>query len=235
MAYKLLSVESDAKTIKGTKQGVLTGILYSAPATEADGVHNLCTFASPECREVCLYGAGMAGVFPSIKAARIAKTRQYLENPAAFRARLISEVSRLVREAELRGMVPAVRINGTSDLDYPAHLFEAFRTVQFYDYTKSPHRMCKYLNGTLPANYHLTFSFSGTNLADCMRALKHGVNVAVVFSGTMPDYWNGCRVINGDASDLRFTDEAGVIVGLKSKGTARKMATGGFIQIGEVA
>lgn len=30
-SYRLLSVEADAKTIKGTAQGYLTGILYLAP------------------------------------------------------------------------------------------------------------------------------------------------------------------------------------------------------------
>ena len=67
--YKLLSIESDAKTTKGTALGYLTGILYLAPATEADGKHNLCPMASAECREACLYSAGMAAVFPTVKRA----------------------------------------------------------------------------------------------------------------------------------------------------------------------
>ena len=50
-SYRLLSVESDAKTIKGSKRGYLTGILYMAPATEADGVHDLCPMATDECRK----------------------------------------------------------------------------------------------------------------------------------------------------------------------------------------
>ena len=51
MAYTLLSVEQDAKMIKGSKRGYLTGVLYLAPAMEADGVHNLCPMASGECKE----------------------------------------------------------------------------------------------------------------------------------------------------------------------------------------
>ena len=42
-------------------------------------------------------------------------------------------------------------------------------------------------------------------------------------------------VINGDASDLRFRDAVGVVVGLKAKGVARKLTVGGFVQMGEVA
>ena len=76
--YKCLGApETDAKTRKGTKKGYLTAIMYLAPSKEADGVHNLCPFATSGpngCEEVCLHGAGMAQVFPSIKAARVAKT-----------------------------------------------------------------------------------------------------------------------------------------------------------------
>ncbi len=231
MAYKLLGVESDAKTIKGSKQDVLTGILYLAPAKEADGVHDLCPMATLECREGCLYGAGMAGVFPSIKKARIAKTLAYLANPKQFESDLMADVAQLVKEAKSREMVPAVRINGTSDLPKLARaVAKRFPDVQFYDYTKIPAPWKRTM-----ANYHLTFSFSGSNINECRQALLNKINVAVVFSGPFPATWNGRKVIDGDASDLRFLDPKGVIVGLKAKGTARKMAAGGFIQIGEVA
>lgn len=231
MAYELLSIEADAKTSKGTKKGYLTGILYLAPAKEADGKHDLCPMATEECRAACLYGAGMAGVFPSIKRARVNKTLEYLSDRAGFVARLRSDIRKLQSEAKSRGLVPAVRLNGTSDLPKLAHeLATAFPDVQFYDYTKIPQPWKR-----TRANYHLTFSFSGGNLAAARAALRHGVNVAVVFTGALPTEWHGRPVINGDESDLRFTDTKGVIVGLKAKGTARSMAAGGFIQIGEVA
>ena len=82
MDSDLLSVESDAKTSKGSDFGVLTGILYLAPANEASDTVNLCPKATEQCRQACLYGAGMAGVFPAIKQARIAKTQQYLNDRA---------------------------------------------------------------------------------------------------------------------------------------------------------
>ncbi len=227
---KLLSVEQDAKTKKGSKRGYLTGVMYLAPATEASNV-NLCPMASDECRQACLYGAGMAGVFPSIKAARIQKTRWMLRDPESFLDQLRADIRELVRSAAARDMVPAVRINGTSDLPKLAlKMAREFPEVQFYDYTKIPGSWKRTL-----ANYHLTFSHSGTNLESCLIALEHGINVAVVFNGELPATWNGRPVVNGDESDLRFLDPQGVIVGLKAKGTARKMDTGGFIQIGGVA
>jgi hypothetical protein len=228
MPFKLLSIESDAKTTKGSDFGVLTGILYLAPANEASDAVNLCPMASEECKQACLYGAGMAGVFPSIKQARVAKTLQYLNDRAGFIAILHADIAKLIVMAEKRGMKPAVRINGTSDLPQLARdLAQTFPNVQFYDYTKIPAPWKR----TLP-NYHLTFSYSGNNLADCLDSLAHGINVAVVFSSQrFPETWNGFPVINGDASDLRFIDPVGVVVGLKAKGSAKQMATGGFVQL----
>lgn len=124
-------------------------------------------------------------------------------------------------------MRPAVRINGTSDQPQLAlEMAREFPEVQFYDYTKIPAPWKR----TLP-NYHLTFSFSGENLADCMAALEHGINVAVVFpTANFPKTWNGYPVINGDKNDLRFLDPNNVVVGLKAKGDAKKLAVGGFVQ-----
>jgi hypothetical protein len=228
MQFKLLSVESDAKTTKGSEFGVLTAILYLAPANEASDTVNLCPMASEECKRACLYGAGMAGVFPSIKQARVAKTLQYLNDRAGFVEALSADIAKLIVMAEKRGMKPAVRINGTSDLPQLAReMASAFPQVQFYDYSKIPMPWKRTL-----ANYHLTFSFSGNNLSDCLEALANGINVAVVFStARFPETWNGFRVINGDESDLRFMDPAGVVVGLKAKGSAKQLAAGGFVQL----
>lgn len=224
---ELLSVESDAKTIKGNKKGYLTGVLYLAPSTEAGG-RDLCPMASAECRLACLYGAGMAGVFPSIKRARIAKTLWYLRDPKSFMSTLRADIHRLTVLAAKRGLKPCVRLNGTSDIPKLARdLACEFPEVQFYDYTKLLKPWQR-----VTANYHLTFSFSGDNLAACLTALAEGINVAVVFSGSLPATWHGYPVINGDESDLRFLDPVGVIVGLSTKGDAKKLTSGGFVQIG---
>jgi hypothetical protein len=119
-------------------------------------------------------------------------------------------------------MVPCVRVNGTSDLPQLAlRLARKFPNVQLYDYTKIPRAETRKLD-----NYHLTYSHSGYNAEECLRVLKLGVNVAVVFDTRkgqpLPKRWNGYRVIDGDLSDLRFLDPTGVIVGLRAKGRARK-------------
>jgi hypothetical protein len=42
----------------------------------------------------------------------------------------------------------------------------------------------------------------------------------------MPEFWNGFKVINGDASDLRILDPKNVVVGLTAKGDAKKDKSG---------
>lgn len=231
--YRLLSVENDAKTVKGSKYGYLTGVLYLSPGKEADGIHNTCPMASPECLDLCLFRAGRAEFTPSIIQARVNRTLRYFSNPAEFIADLESDICKLQKEAKSRGLIPAIRINGTSDIAKLAmELADRHRDVQFYDYTKLGKPWLR-----VRANYHLTFSHSGHNLVQCIQALEHGINVAVVFSGSLPETWNGYKVVNGDESDLRFLDAKGVVVGLKLKGNGQKKraSLGGFVQIGVAA
>lgn len=239
----LLSIAADAKTVKGEKQGYMTGILYLAPASIA-GVGNLCPDATAGCRDACLYTAGR-GVFNSVQTARIAKTKRFHADRLGFMADLVKSIAALVRKASKANMVPVVRLNGTSDLPWEniklgpidgRSLMEIFPEVQFYDYTKSARRMERMLAGqNWPANYHLTFSRSECNDTSARGVLARGGNVAVVFSTrkgeALPDSWWGYRVINGDTSDLRFLDAApqgaiGYVIGLYAKGRARKDASG---------
>jgi hypothetical protein len=223
---KLLQIETDAKTIKGSKKGYLTGIVYLAPH-KLSGLMNTCTYASPGCIKSCLNLAGLGGVYNSIQLARIAKTRFMVEQYNAFLASLAYDIETLRLQARKRRLKPAVRINGTSDIPKIARaMAQQFRDVQFYDYTKIPAPWKR----TLP-NYSLTFSHSELNIADCIDALNHGVNVAVVFgikpSESLPATWNGYRVISGDESDLRFADKGnGVVIGLWAKGPSKKDCSG---------
>ncbi|MDC0511008.1 hypothetical protein OAN77_00040 [bacterium] len=101
------------------------------------------------------------------------------------------------------------------------NIFELFPDVQFYDYTKIPTRKVEQYK-----NYHLTWSYSEANskYAQYFDAIKY--NIAVVFHGTMPIYYKGREVIDGDKSDIRFKDKPNVVVGLKAKGKARHDSSG---------
>jgi hypothetical protein len=95
------------------------------------------------------------------------------------------------------------------------------------DYTKDIQRV---LNPTRPRNYHLTFSRSERNQSDCLRVLKAGANVPVVFRRPpFPRVLWGYPVIDGDANDLRFLDHSPCIVGLKAKGKGARDDRTGFV------
>ena len=233
--FDLLSAGGDAKTRKGQgTQGILTGILYLAPAFEAGPV-NVCPWASDGCISGCLYKAGHGG-FSSVQTARIRKTRDFLRDRAAFSDRICRDVEKVEKLAAKHGMQPAIRLNGTSDLPWEKTVpMDAFPGVAWYDYTKSPERMAKFLAGGMPANYHLTFSRSEANERDALALLPKGGNVAAVFAtkkaDALPATWKGFRVIDADKDDVRFNDPRGVIAGLRAKGPARKDASGFVIHL----
>ena len=101
-----------------------------------------------------------------------------------------------------------------------ANIMSMFPTLQFYDYTKRANR------AALPANYKLTFSLAENNDADALTVLARGGTVAAVFRKALPDTYWGYPVIDGDEHDLRFLDPAGVVVGLKAKGNAKRDQSG---------
>jgi hypothetical protein len=218
----LLSVSNDHKTVKGEKLGYLTGILYMSPGQEAGG-RNMCPYASPECLKLCLNTAGLGGVYQSIQEARIRKARYWMDKTDQFLDLLRADIRKLERQAKAEGKIPVVRLNGTSDVRWEkTGIMEEFPHIGFYDYTKFPaeHR-------SMPANYHLTYSYSEDPAAgersDAWNA--RGVNTAVVFAvkpgQPLPATFRGRPVIDGDESDLRFLDAPGSIVGLRAKGEAR--------------
>jgi Gene product 88 len=215
---KLLTT-GNYKTVKGEKLGVLTGILYLAPAKISG--YEVCPRRSPGCTSACLFTAGM-GAFSTVQHARINKTKQYFEARDAFKAQLEKDIKALVKKAKKLNMKPAVRLNGTSDINWMGSgIMDKFPEVQFYDYTKVLNRLEK----DIPKNYNITFSRSEINDADCRWALELGFNVAVVFK-TLPQQYMGRQVINGDETDVRFADAKGVVIGLTAKGKARKDNSG---------
>ena len=168
----------------------------------------------------------------SVQRARIKKTLFFFKDKQKFLAELWAEITKSIKSATRKGMTPCFRLNLTSDLPWEKIKFngqsvmEAFPDVQFYDYCKSPERMTKFVNGEMPANYHLTFSRSESNGALALAFLKSGGNVAMVFRKSLPASYFGHEVIDGDETDLRFLDGKGKIVGLKEKGLAKKDETG---------
>ncbi len=245
----LLSV-SNPKTMKGEKDGYLTAIMHLAPHKLSGA--NLCAFASAGCAAACLNTAGQGGMaldedgLNRVQVARIQRSRLFRRDRKVFFNMLITEIEKFIKKAETKGMTPAIRLNGTSDIPWEKiaadekgrNIFQIFPNTQFYDYTKYPIDK----RGTLPSNYHLTFSLSEDNDEIAFHALSNAINVAVVLnvkrSGDIPITWNflgrDYPVVDGDKTDLRFLDPLyGGIVALRGKGTIKRREEGmkaGFIR-----
>jgi hypothetical protein len=247
---------NNAKTIKGDKASeYATAIMYLAPAKMAGGA-NLCAMAhvakcDPNDGGGCLYEAGRAAVHKSVNIARVNKTKRYLKSRSDFMTELVRDIKRFIKWCAKLGKKPAIRLNGTSDIQWEiahpcivdgvryASLFAAFPEVQFYDYTKIVKRVLK----PLPSNYHLTLSYSNANpdyaKSVVNAARESGANIAVVYRTKelrddltqYPIHFEGITraVINGDLTDMRFVDPSRVIVGLYAKGKAAKRDTSGFV------
>lgn len=201
----------------------------------------------------------------AVRESRKLKARLFMGQRQDYMNRLARDIVKLERKAKREGSTLCVRLNGSTDIAWErisfviddntseclaSHygramglaidasyyagrvmtLLQLFPHIQFVDYTKNPNRM-----GKTPSNLHLTLSYSGSNLADCLAALKRGQNVAVVFGEGLPREWNGHSVIDGDLHDLRHLDpicpegERGVVVGLSPKGLTAKRDASGFV------
>jgi hypothetical protein len=209
-----------------------TYAIYLAPASTSG--YNLCSHSTPECRMGCLNTSGRAGIeifsgIDNIKNARLKKAKLFVENKDFFMAWMIAEIKSKQAKAKRDGFFFSVRLNATSDIDWAKvyykglTIFEIFPEVSFYDYTKNAN---KFKN--LPANYHLTLSYTGRNWSKCLDVLAKGYNVAMVFNvkheKDLPAMYKGFKVINGDLTDYRVDDAKGIIIGLKWKRIANRDA-----------
>jgi hypothetical protein len=225
------SVASSSKIAKGLKYNEMTYILYLAPAEQSG--YNTCPMSTEECRTACLTESGHNRIDVkknNINKARIKKTKLFFEHRDFFMGWLVTEIEKAKYNAEQLGYRFSVRINGTSDIDLTTfklngkNILELFDDVMFYDYTKVAKRfrmLDKY------PNYDLTYSFSGHNMLQSLDLLNSGKGrVAMVFEGKqLPISFMGYKVIDGDAYDMRYMDEQGVIVGLKFKKVRNKIDT----------
>ena len=225
---KLLNIDNNAKTIKGQKLKIMTAILYLAPAKSSG--FNTCPMASKGCAASCLNTAGR-GQMNSVQLGRINKTKWYFLERESFLIQLKKEIRAHVNRCKIKGFTPAIRLNGTSDISWERHnLFNEFKEVQFYDYSKIYKRAIKWADKKYPKNYHLTYSLNEDNKKEAMQVLKRGGNVSVVFRNKkLPKRFKGFKVINADYSDVRFKDPKNVIAGLYAKGKARYDQSG-FVQ-----
>ena len=205
------------------KKGWYKTVGLSLLPADLSGV-NVCSFSTAGCRSACLASSGR-GKFNSVINGRRWRTNLLDEHPDIFIRLIAHELRALVKKYGSKKL--AVRLNVLSDLRWERiapDLFREFRDITFYDYSKYPASGRK----NLPDNYYLTGSYSERNTS-VKKLLDTYPTVAVVFDKSLPDTYQGVRVVDGDASDDRFNDPTGVIVGLKAKGDAIGDDSSGFV------
>lgn len=246
---------SSKKVEKGLKRGYLTGIMYLSPQ-KSSNVMNSCPMASKGCIASCLRTAGNL-MYKSNIASSMRKTKMLKEQKELFMQGVYYEIEMLKIEAFQEGLIPTVRLNGTSDIIFQALKFKSFGinnglsiyesqpNVQFYEYTKNAQLFNKPFQSKKPKNLHLTFSRDENTDKKAEQLLENGFNVAYVFRTdkhipNIPKTWNGYDVLDGDETDLRFEDTKnkngkGSIIGLKAKQKAKTDRSGFVIRLSDLS
>ena len=235
----ILSVSSDPKTIKSLIDGVLTGVMYGMPAN-GSGEWNDCPFASLGCEMACLNTSGHGGIgldadkLNDVQIARLKRSAFFHTRRSEFWEMLIRDIDRLIRKAKKLELMPAVRLNGTTDVKWEStpvvingvkianNIMALYPDVIFYDYTAWPY--AKRPNETLPLNYHLTFSRKENNDSQIADNIEHGRNVTVVVdipsrdkTTAIPTTWREIPTHDADKSDFRPNDPIGRVLILRYK------------------
>jgi hypothetical protein len=221
---------TNAKTIKNKRP---SAIMYLAPHTQNSKGISVCAKASKGCAAACLYSKGR-GKFNSVQTARMHKTERFLNDKQKFAEDLYIELIKLNNKAKKLGEQIAIRLNGTSDLDFVGiinrrcnvNILDELTNLVFYDYTKILGKVKKYKEYS--NRYKITFSKSEENMDECVEALSIGSPVSVVFNRQkgqeLPTEWNGYKVIDGDkADDLMLDNDGAYIIGLRFKGSKKDM------------
>lgn len=215
---------------KTAKNSLDTFILYLSPFNQNSFGINVCPKASPGCVASCLFSAGR-GRFSNVINARTNKTDFLLSDKLGFLTMLKNELVKINNKAIKESKKIAIRLNGTSDLDFVGMVknklnFDllSLENLLFYDYTKIYGKALKYKDSK---NYFVTLSLAeNSNLNEIKMALNLGINVSAVFKNNIPDQLLGFPVIDGDKTDIEMIFNTGVILGLKAKGKAKKDKTG---------
>jgi len=224
------------KTIKGMDYGYATAILHLSPGKHS-GYTTCHRFG--ECIDTCLYHQGRGKMY-KVQDARIRKTKDLFERYDTTMCAIHKEIRFLHKQlAAEEAPQLAIRLNGMCDLRWEEMsaiglenetLMSASPEVQFYDYTKYRYGNRLAWTGRGPINYHLTYSYNGTeaDVENCKRVLSAGHNVYVVFNKVnyktalqridSHDTMWGYPMIDGEQNDLRFIDRSPSVICGKEKG-----------------
>jgi len=207
----ILLTSFSAKLDKSQSDEWLNAVMYLDPGFNK----SVCKGRSKGCYESCLVNSGRMGMAMAVNARRN-RTDRLFNQRDLFMIQLKGEIASKFAQAKKQGKKLAIRLNGTSDIDW-SEVYNTFPMIQFYEYTKRPD-LAKKLS--ILDNVDVTFSKHENHSSTAVKkVLDSGVNVAVVFNGKVPSTYIDVKVIDGDKHDRRFEDDKGRIIGLKLKGT----------------
>ena len=235
MRYSLIG--SNTKLAKRSGLEYLIAGLSLAPHRR--GPENVCPEAG-YCSAVCnLWFSGRTVTKP-VRNAMIRRSELLAEKPKQFRELLESDLERFANDANSKRLIPLFRPNVASDLDWQ-HLAKSHPHISFYDYTKVRSRLAAVRENRWPENYQLTYSVNERSHHRTIGSfLRAGHNVSAVYDtdyfpsvgriGNLPECWKfdgkEWPVVDGDQHDIRLreVDGAGVVVGLRFKGSRNLLA-----------
>jgi len=233
----ILGFGNNSKTIKSDKSSdYLTAIAYLQPN------YATCSFSKmAKCDVACLNTAGRGGM-NNVQLVRHDRTKCYYQHRELFLELLHVEIKQHIKRCIKQSKKPAIRLNGTSDIDW-SEVARNYPRVQFYDYTKDLGRVRKW---EYPHNYHVTLSWSGASKVykqRCVELMKlhPDLNVAIVFrdhatvQSILGKKLFGRTILDGDLTDLRFLDSSAAIVALYAKGEAKHDNTGFVVNANSMA
>lgn len=175
---------------------------------------NVCRYSTAGCRAVCVAQNGN-GAYGTVKRARMARVAYLAANPSGFMSLVVHELRTIGKR--LNGNV-AFRLNTFSDIPWERYLpADTFKVGIFYDYTKWSREARPSMT-----DYALVRSVTENwTSVDIVREARVGATVVVFDTARkapLPDTYLGFKVTDGDATDERFADSIGTIVGLRAKG-----------------
>jgi len=204
------------------------------------GRFTACFGATVSCALACVGSQTGQGALPSSKIARIGRTLAMHVDMKHFNALLDCEIeSERMRQA-IFGFKLAFRFNVASDhWRLATECAKRNKLVKFYDYSAIPNAAYEHARQIASGNaswdsqpyVQRVYSRKDGPKSDLIaRAmLKDGFGISVVFDikkgDTLPEFWNGSPVIDGDVNDLWFLrapKDSAFVVGLRVKGSNKQ-------------
>ena len=200
-----------------------------------------CPHSTAGCRAACLIvtsgryamarNSGARWFDNGTTRAQVVRSLMYAAAPSAALRLEIDAMAAVHRKARRLGIESRWRVNIADDLVREAnpHYASAVETMDgAYCYTKHPMRDGFHPEHGGPVVRVCLSASERWTVEDIRDAVAAGHTVAVPMAvgrhDDLPTVWHGMTVVDGDASDDRWSDPRGVVVGLRVKFTTRAQA-----------